>query len=47
MKPLPSISFLGSDQKLRWVQNADALVIEQPAGPLSGVALVFKIESDP
>ena len=41
------ISLLGSNQKLRWSQNADALVIEKPAGPLSNVAVVFKIKSRP
>jgi alpha-L-fucosidase len=44
---ISGISLLGSDQKLRWVQNADALVIEKPTGSLSDVAVVFKIEPRP
>jgi alpha-L-fucosidase len=44
---ISGISLLGSDQKLRWVRNADSLVIEKPEGGLSDVALVFKIQTRP
>lgn len=37
------VTLLGSDQKLEWSQNADALVIQKPEGQLSDVANVFKI----
>jgi alpha-L-fucosidase len=41
--PIASVSLLGSDQELKWLQNADALVIEEPTGELDDIAIVFKI----
>jgi alpha-L-fucosidase len=41
--PIASVALLGSDQELKWSQNADALVIEKPTGELSDIAVVFKV----
>ncbi len=40
---IASVSMLGNDQPLFWAQEADALVINTPPGPLSEHAGVFKI----
>lgn len=40
---ISKISLLGSREKLRWSQTADALVIEKPQKQVSPIAVVFKI----
>jgi hypothetical protein len=42
-RPISEITLLGSDEKLKWSQTADALVIETPQNQPSDVAIVFKI----
>lgn len=46
-QPVSRVTLLGSDASLTWSQTADALVIEAPQGPLSGIATVFKITTRP
>lgn len=41
--PVHAITMLGSDQELKWSQDADALVMDKPTGELSDIAIVFKI----
>jgi alpha-L-fucosidase len=42
-KSISAITLLGSTEKLKWSQTADALVIEKPKGQISEAATVFKI----
>jgi alpha-L-fucosidase len=42
-KQIVKISLLGSDEKIKWEQTADALVIGKPAGRTNEVATVFKV----
>ncbi len=42
-KAVSEITLLGSDEKLKWSQNADALVIDKPRALPSEIAIVFKI----
>lgn len=44
-KPISQITLLGSDEKLKWSQTDDALVIETPQNQPSDIAVVFKITS--
>ncbi len=41
--PIAEIALVGSEERLKWSQRDDALVIEVPRRPPSGVACVFKI----
>ncbi len=40
---IAGIAMLGSDEKIKWTQTADALVIEPPAAAPSDIAVVFKV----
>jgi alpha-L-fucosidase len=42
-KPISEISLLGSEEKLKWTQTADALVVDKPQNQPSEIAIVFKI----
>jgi alpha-L-fucosidase len=42
-KPIEKIQLLGSREKIRWSQTADALAIEAPEKKTGDVAIVFKI----
>ncbi|OHB64490.1 MAG: alpha-L-fucosidase [Planctomycetes bacterium RBG_13_60_9] len=42
-KPISEVTLLGSDEKLKWSQTGDALVIETPQNSPSDIAIVFKI----
>ena len=44
VKPVAAVTLLGSAEKLVWKQEADALVIKQPAKVPSDYAVAFKIE---
>ena len=44
VKPVAAVTHLGSAEKLVWKQEADALVIKQPAKVPSDYAVAFKIE---
>ncbi|MES2463451.1 MAG: hypothetical protein V4671_22990 [Armatimonadota bacterium] len=41
-KPISDITMLGSLERLRWSQTADALLIEKPQNQLSDIAVVLK-----
>jgi hypothetical protein len=42
-RPISEITSLGSEEKLKWSQTPDALVIEKPQKCPSDIAIVFKI----
>lgn len=42
-KPVSKITLLGSKEKLKWSQTADAVVIEPVKKPISDIAIVFAI----
>ena len=42
-KPIVSITLLGSDEKVKWTQTADALTIKSPAKSPNDIAIVYKI----
>jgi alpha-L-fucosidase len=42
-KPVQAVSLLGSAEKLKWTQTADALVIEKPEELPSDIAIAFKV----
>ncbi|HCE45186.1 MAG TPA: hypothetical protein DET40_16730 [Lentisphaeria bacterium] len=42
-KKIENIQMLGSDEKIRWVQNAEALTIEPPKKRTSDISAAFKI----
>lgn len=44
-KKIAKITLLGSKEKVKWTQTADALTIEAPQAKPSDVAIVFKISS--
>jgi alpha-L-fucosidase len=41
--PISEVALLGSDEKLKWSQTAEALVIETPQKPPSDIAIVMRI----
>jgi alpha-L-fucosidase len=41
--PISDVALLGSDEKLKWSQTAEALVIETPQKPPSDIAIVMRI----
>jgi alpha-L-fucosidase len=46
-RPISGVTLLGSAEKLKWSQTADALVIERPQAEPSDIAIVFKVTSRP
>jgi alpha-L-fucosidase len=42
-KPISSITLLGSDEKIQWLQAADALMVKVPGKMPNDIAIVFKI----
>ena len=42
-KPIVSITLLGSDEKVKWTQTADALTIKAPVNSPNNIAIVYKI----
>jgi alpha-L-fucosidase len=46
-KPISQVTLLGSDEKLRWSQTPEGLVIEKPQNQPSDIAIVFKITTRP
>jgi alpha-L-fucosidase len=42
-KPIADVTLLGSNEKLKWSQTADALVIEVPEYKTSDIAIAFKV----
>jgi alpha-L-fucosidase len=42
-QPIKKIELLGSNEKMEWQQNDDALVISQPKNKTDSIANVFKI----
>jgi alpha-L-fucosidase len=43
---ITGVSLLGGNEAVRWTQTAEALTIEVPTGPVSDIAVVFRITSD-
>jgi alpha-L-fucosidase len=42
-RPVKKIQLLGSKEKLKWLQTAEALAIAQPDNVPSNLAILFKI----
>ena len=42
-KPISEVTVLGSDEKLKWSQTDDALVVEQPQHQPNPITLVLKV----